>query len=246
MRHRMRLVILGDSVTAGFGLDPAARHQAYPALLAGRLRQAGLPLKVIPSALDGIDTAYALRRFDRLVTAHRPDWVAVVLGLNDARPASGSPPVAPASFADNCRGLVERIRAQSAWPILVAPNPRLEPPPAMGGRAIDLMRPYVQALRRVARHCAVSWIDLHGKMLAHDPSELLADGVHPCAAGHRRIAELLAEAMVAVWNAYCAAEWLPRGEPLIGWAAGKGRPATAKPRSYSSFFNARYSAKLSG
>jgi hypothetical protein len=45
---------------------------------------------------------------------------------------------------------------------------------------------------------------------------------------------------------YSAADLEPPGDPPISWCAGMGRPATANPSKYSSFFSARYRAKLSG
>src|SRR5262245_56684546 len=92
VRQRMRLVILGDSVSAGYGLthdrtlSEGVPDQAFPQLLGARLTESGHDTEVVVSALDGIDTGYALRRFARLVTAHDPDWVLVMLGLNDVRP----------------------------------------------------------------------------------------------------------------------------------------------------------------
>src|SRR5688572_20778537 len=83
MLRRTRLLFVGDSVTAGYGLVPSL---AYPHLVAARLADRGLAVDVVVDALDGADSAYVLKRFDRMVTSHDPDWVVVALGLNDARP----------------------------------------------------------------------------------------------------------------------------------------------------------------
>src|SRR5437660_3750667 len=56
-----RIVILGDSITAGYGVDPA---QAYPALLQQKINAAGLPFEVVNAGISGDTTAGGLRRID--------------------------------------------------------------------------------------------------------------------------------------------------------------------------------------
>ncbi|MCC6405855.1 MAG: arylesterase, partial [Planctomycetes bacterium] len=53
------LVCLGDSITAGYGLDP---DEAYPALLQQKIDDAGLPWRVIAAGVSGDTTAGGLRR----------------------------------------------------------------------------------------------------------------------------------------------------------------------------------------
>src|SRR5687768_1311329 len=88
MLRRTRLLFVGDSVAAGHGLAGAP---AYPQLVSARLAERGLDVEVVVDALDGADSAYVLKRFDRMVTAHDPDWVVLALGLNDARPPRAAP-----------------------------------------------------------------------------------------------------------------------------------------------------------
>ena len=44
------IVFFGDSLTAGYGLDPA---EAYPALIAHRLQEEGMPFEVVNAGLSG-------------------------------------------------------------------------------------------------------------------------------------------------------------------------------------------------
>lgn len=235
MRQRMRLVILGDSVTAGFGLRPQAPLEcgsgvAFPQLLATRLNEAGHPVDVVPSALEGIDTGYAVRRFSRLVTTHDPDWVMVMLGLNDVRPPGARSSATPAEYRQNLLALVDRIMALEAKPFLVAPNPRFErrslptfPPAnghASGGRqffepvvetVVELMRPYVDILQGVADACHIPWVDLHRQMMTAERLNLLIpDGIHPSALGHEFIADVLAEELLSMLPHYEEASALLR------------------------------------
>src|SRR5205814_135703 len=73
------LVCLGDSLTAGFGVQPT---EAFPALVAGKVRAAGLPFEVENAGLSGDTSAGGLRRIDWLL--QRPiDVLVLELGAND-------------------------------------------------------------------------------------------------------------------------------------------------------------------
>jgi len=237
----MRVLFLGDSVTAGHGLtvedSPPVSHdslstaalppQARLGYLGMIARQAS-GCELVASALDGVDTSYALKRFGRMVTAHDPDWVVVLLGLNDAWPCGGRAPTLPDAYADNLLGLVDRIVALGARPVLVAPNPQVQ----LGddGVAHDLMPAYVAALRRVAQQLDYPWIDLHAAFLADGRLDaLLPDGTHPSSEGHRLIADVFAHELPCLWPAYSAADFEPLDDAPIGVPSGSGRPATVKP-----------------
>ena len=75
-----RIVILGDSLSAGYGL-PAA--EAFPAQLEQALRQSGQAVRVINAGVSGDTTAGGLARLDWAL-AERPQLVIVQLGANDA------------------------------------------------------------------------------------------------------------------------------------------------------------------
>src|SRR4051794_25792027 len=58
---RGRIIVLGDSITAGFGLTVA---DAYPALLQQKLDAAGLPYEMVNAGVSGDTTAGGARRID--------------------------------------------------------------------------------------------------------------------------------------------------------------------------------------
>src|ERR1700681_4473173 len=67
------VVFLGDSLTAGLGLN---EDQAYPALLGKKLGQEGLPVRAINAGVSGDTTAGGLARLSWLLNQH-PDVVVV-------------------------------------------------------------------------------------------------------------------------------------------------------------------------
>ena len=195
VRRRGRVVFLGDSVTTGYGLVDRAARKAYPQLLQRRGEAAGWGVQWTVSALEGIDTSYAWRRCSRLVTAHQPDWVVVLLGLNDAHPPGDRRANSPLTFEHNLLSLADRILSLDARPILIAPHPRWR---THDGRPLDpsIMDPYAEAARNVARRWLLPCIDLHERFSAmHDLERLLPDGIHPSAAGHRVIARLVEQTL---------------------------------------------------
>jgi acyl-CoA thioesterase-1 len=194
MEQVERLVVVGDSVTAT-GLREDNRD-SYVSMFSQRLRDAGVGVEVIPSALDGIDTDYALKRFKRMVTAHEPDHVLVMLGLNDAQPAGGRSSSSPAEFSENLSKIIEGILDIGAIPTLMTPNPRFDITSASPADD-DLMPPYVAAMHEVARSYLVDCIDIHSRFRATGNfRSLIPDGVHPNPPGHRLIADALAEELM--------------------------------------------------
>ena len=76
------IVALGDSLTAGFGLS---RKQAWPALIAEKMREAGYEFEVVNAGSSGDTTAGGLRRLPALLRAHKKiDILILELGINDA------------------------------------------------------------------------------------------------------------------------------------------------------------------
>lgn len=74
------LAVLGDSLTAGFGLAP---DRAFPARLEAALRAAGEDVRVINAGVSGDTSAGGLARLD-WVLGDAPDAVIVELGSNDS------------------------------------------------------------------------------------------------------------------------------------------------------------------
>ena len=76
----LRILMLGDSLTAGYGL---ASGDALPARLEAALRERGLDVRVIDAGVSGDTTAGGLARLEWAL-ADRPHAVIVALGANDA------------------------------------------------------------------------------------------------------------------------------------------------------------------
>lgn len=198
---RDEVVVLGDSVTHGAGFSGVTESTCYVNLLRNELADAGVSVRLRPSAIDGVDTAYALKRFDRMVGRLRPDVLIVALGLNDAQPPGRRAECNPDCYAGNLAQLTERALEIHARPIIATPSPRLDvqdssQPP---GRA---MQPYAERARMVAEHYNLPLIEVYEHFVSRgDLDELIPDQLHPGPAGHRLIAEQFARTLLPLFSA---------------------------------------------
>ena len=106
----LRILMLGDSLTAGYGL---ASGDALPARLEAALRERGLDVRVIDAGVSGDTTAGGLARLEWAL-ADRPHAVIVALGANDALRA-----IDPDVSHSNLDRLVARAH-RAAPPVLLA------------------------------------------------------------------------------------------------------------------------------
>ena len=169
------IVAFGDSLTAGQGV-PA--EQAYPALLAARLRAEGYPYRVVNAGVSGDTTAGGLRRVDWALRLG-PEVVILELGINDALRGQDLETV-----RSNLHQLVERF--QSAGVRVLIAGMRL-PPNYGAGYGATFQRLYEEVARK--RGAALMPFFLDG--VAGDPRLNQLDGIHPTADGYRLIVDRL-------------------------------------------------------
>ncbi len=118
-----RVLFLGTSLTAGYGLDDPATD-AYPAVIQRMADSAGVKALVVNAGLSGETSAGALRRVDWLLR-EKPDVVVIETGAND-----GLRGLNPDSTAGNLTHLIEKIRvANPAAGILLV---QMEAPTNLG------------------------------------------------------------------------------------------------------------------
>ena len=167
------VVFLGDSLTAGLGLEEA---EAYPALLGTRLAAQGQPIRVINAGVSGDTTAGGLRRLDWLLR-QKPDIVVVGLGANDALRGA-----APEEIERNLREILSRSRAAGAQVLLLG----MMIPPNYGP---DYARRFSDLYPRIAKDMGVPLVPFLLKGVGGVPELNQADGIHPTAVGHEKVAD---------------------------------------------------------
>lgn len=161
-----RLLVLGDSLSAGYGIPV---EQGWVALLAGRLQQAGHPYRVVNASISGDTTAGGLRRLPPLLAEHRPELVLIELGANDG--LQGLP---LETVRDNLLRLVELAQASARAVLLIG----VRMPPNYGPR---YAAGFAELFRAVAQRRGVPLVPALLAGVGERFELLQQDGLHPLA-----------------------------------------------------------------
>jgi acyl-CoA thioesterase-1 len=175
------VLFLGDSLTAGYGLDP---EQAFPALVQGKIDEAGLRYRVVNAGVSGETSAGARRRIEWLLA--QPVAVLVVeTGANDALRGQD-----PAGIAENIQAIIDHARRQPRPPSLVIVG--MQAPPNYGA---DFARRFRDLYPELAKRNAVVLVPFLLDGVAGVPALNQADGIHPTAEGQRKLADTVWKAL---------------------------------------------------
>ncbi len=170
--RRARVVILGDSLTAGLGLP---EPEAFPARLQARVDAEGWPIEIAARGVSGDTTAGGRRRLDWALDGD-VRLLIVALGGNDA--LRGLP---VAQMHENLTAIIDGAEERGI-PVVLA---GMEAPPNFG-------RAYTSEFREVFHTLAetrdVTYIPFLLEGVAGDPALNQRDGIHPNAAGAERVA----------------------------------------------------------
>jgi len=200
-----RIVALGDSTTNCVGKSGVTEEAAWRTLVARDLAQRlGSPVQMLNAGVNADVTTLALERMERDVLHHRPGWVTVLLGTNDAgyfRPPDGvadTPRVPLDQFQSNMREIVLRIRQAGAGVVLCTSVPMsshywLADLPVYVENGLNyLVARYAEAVRALARQFALPLADVYEAFQQHPQrDDLVPDGIHPDPRGQRLIADTL-------------------------------------------------------
>jgi acyl-CoA thioesterase I len=190
------VVFLGDSLTAGQGLSS---EEAYPALIAARMRAAGIQLPVVNAGVSGDTTGAGLSRLGKLLGAP----VAVLLlalGAND-----GLVRAPLESIRDNLSQAVERAQAAGARVVMVGMKLPLSFDPSYRAG-------FEQVFADLARQYRLAFVPFLLEGVGGVPRLNQADGIHPTAEGQRIMASV-------VW---------PTLEPLLRELAQSQRASSSR------------------
>jgi acyl-CoA thioesterase I len=168
------VLIVGTSLTAGLGLDPA---ESYPALLQRKIDSAGLSFTVRNAGLSGETSAGALRRLDWLLRGP-VDVFVLETGAND-----GLRGLDADSLRANIEALIRKVKQErpAARICLV----QMEAPPNMGP---SYARAFHDVYPAVARDEGVTLLPFLLSGVAGQPELNQADGIHPTVRGERLVA----------------------------------------------------------
>lgn len=163
----VRILALGDSLTAGFGLAP---DQAFPARLEKALRAEGREVSVINAGVSGDTTAGGRSRLDWAL-AVKPRLAIVELGAND-----GLRGLDPNLTHANLDAILRRLKADGVPALLAG----MRAPPNYG-KAFEAE--FKAVFTRLAAEHDVVFYPFFLDGVAGDPALNQPDGLHPTARG---------------------------------------------------------------
>jgi acyl-CoA thioesterase-1 len=170
-----RMLVLGDSLSGGFGLKPS---EAYPALLANKLRAAGLNFQVTNASQTGGTTDGGLERLPGHLK-RKVDIFILELGINDA--FRGVP---VDQIRNNLQQIIDRVKARNPDVRVVIAGMQL---PSYASD--DYVFAFGKIFPDLATRNGALLVPYLLEGVAGDPSLNLPDGIHPNAAGQRVLAE---------------------------------------------------------
>lgn len=172
---RPRVVILGDSITAGHGLSPS---DAYPAVLQQKVDAAHLNYQVVNAGVSGDTTAGGLRRIDWALSAGAKVLV-IALGGND-----GLRGISPKQTEANLTGIIEKAKAKVPGLVVIVAG--MQMPASMGA---DFAKAFAELYPKVAQATGATFVPSLLKGVGGIEKLNQPDFIHPTAEGQRKVAE---------------------------------------------------------
>ena len=169
-----RLLFFGNSLTAGYGVEP---EQAFPALIGNKIDSLQLGYEVVNAGLSGETTAGGRSRVGWIL--RRPvDVFVLELGGNDG--LRGLP---LSATRQNLQGIIDTVRRRSPGARIVLAGMQI--PPNLGqAYAADFQRLY----QEMATKNNLVLIPFLLEGVGGDRALNQPDGIHPTPAGHRIVA----------------------------------------------------------
>lgn len=173
--ERKTILFLGDSLTAGYGLD---EERAFPTIVQAKIDSLNLPFEVVNAGLSGETSSAGLRRINWLLK-RKVDVLVLALGANDA--LRGVP---LAVTRESLQSIVDKTKAK--YPEVKVVIAGMEAPPNLG-------EDYTAGFRQIFKDLAVendaALIPFLLAGVAGNPELNLPDRIHPTEAGHKIVAE---------------------------------------------------------
>ncbi len=181
-----RVVILGDSLTAGYGIPKDA---AYPALLQKKVGEAKLPWRISNGGRSGDTTRDGVTRLNWLLK-QRADIFVVALGGND-----GLRGIDPKSTKANLLKIIAQVREK--YPKAKIMIAGMQMPDNLGK---DYTEAFAAVYPAVAKETKATLVPFLLEGVAGETKFNQDDQIHPNEAGHEILAETMWKALKPLMN----------------------------------------------
>jgi acyl-CoA thioesterase-1 len=169
------IIFFGNSLTAGFGLEP---KEAFSAIIQQKIDSLKLPYKVVNAGLSGETTAGGVERVDWILK-QQVDVFVLELGANDG--LRGTP---VAVTKENLIKIIDKVRNKNPQAKILLAG--MEAPPNMGSKFVTDFKGIYQSIAKEKNVALIPFLlqDVAGKKELNLP-----DGIHPTAQGQKIVAE---------------------------------------------------------
>jgi len=173
--QKKNILIFGNSLTAGLGVEP---DEAFPALIGNKIDSLNLPYDVINAGLSGETTAAGKERISWLLK-QKVDVFVLELGAND-----GLRGIPITETRKNLQSIIDQVKAK--YPDAKQVMTGMEVPPNMGNKYASEFRVIFRELAMKNNMALVPFLlDKVGGV----PELNQNDGIHPTPEGHKILAE---------------------------------------------------------
>lgn len=173
------ILVVGDSVTSGYGLPS---EQSFPSVLGSLLLRGGYRVNVINAGVSGDTTTEGLARLATYFPPKaqaRPDIVIMELGANDGLQGKD-----PAQVEENLDAMLTRIQAEGAMILLIGAR-------AIRNKSPEYSQAFAEVFPRMATKYGATLYPFLGTGIFGNPEFVQQDKSHPNEKGARIIAENL-------------------------------------------------------
>lgn len=167
---RPKIIALGDSLTAGFGLT---EKESYPYLLQQRLNEEGYNYEVVNAGVSGDTSLGGLERADWVLEQDGVKILVLELGANDL--LRGLP---VAKLKQNLASIIKKAKSKNVSVLLCG----MLAPPSMGSQ---YQRDFSNVFPDLAEEFGVAYLPFLLEGVAMNKALNQADGIHPNPEGTR-------------------------------------------------------------
>jgi acyl-CoA thioesterase I len=171
---RKTIVAVGDSLTAGLGVDESA---AYPAQLQRKLAGDGYYFNVVNAGVSGETSSGALSRIEWVISTLKPDIIILETGAND-----GLRGIDPDILRKNLNRIVSVIKANNIKVLLCG----MKMLPNMGP---EYSKDFARVYPEIAQKYKIPLVPFFLEGVGGDPRFNQPDRLHPTAKGYLRIVD---------------------------------------------------------
>ena len=188
---RPTILVMGDSLSAGYGL---ANGQGWVALTARRLPASNPGWNLVNASISGETSAGGAARIDAELLRHHPRVLVLALGANDG--LRGLP---VAQMSANLERIVQRAQAAGARVLLVG----MRMPPNMGTR---YTKDFEGAFARLAARRHTAFLPFLLAPVAAERANFQDDNLHPVAAAQPKLRDHVWKELAPLLSAPTAAK----------------------------------------